>query len=144
MLAKTNGQECDQAAIDIAMMQRCIRNSAIAVQRGEFPFAALICDGGEVIVETTNEVAQHGDVTRHAELVAVSQVQQVLGRKNLSDCTLHSNVEPCVMCSFPIRETRISRVVFAISSPMMGGFSKWNVLRECRRSCLKPLARCPK
>ena len=75
MLAKNNGQESDQAVIDIAMMQRCIRHSAIAVQRGEFPFAALICDGGEVIVETTNEVAQHADVTRHAELVAVSQAQ---------------------------------------------------------------------
>jgi tRNA(adenine34) deaminase len=34
------------------------------------------------------------------------------------------------MCSFPIRETRIGRVIFAISSPMMGGFSRWNVLRD--------------
>ena len=92
--------------------------------------AALVCDGGEVVVETTNQVAQLGDVTRHAELVAVSEAQKVLGRKDLSGCTLYSNVEPCPMCSFPIRETRISRVVFAISSPMMGGLSKWNVLRD--------------
>ncbi len=52
MLAKTNGQESDQAAIDIAMMQRCIRHSATAAQRSEFPFASLICDGNEMIVET--------------------------------------------------------------------------------------------
>ncbi len=44
------------------------------------------------------------------------------------------------MCSFPIRETRISRVVFAIRSPMMGGFSKWNVLRDSELSKVMPEA----
>ena len=34
------------------------------------------------------------------------------------------------MCSFPAREARIGRVVFAISSPIMGGFSRWDVLSD--------------
>ena len=110
----------DQAAIDTAMMERCIRLSATAAQDGEFPFASLISRGDEIIVEITNQVAKSADVTRHAELKAVSEAQIKLGTKNLSDCTLYSNVEPCAMCSFPIRETRIGRVIFAISSPMMG------------------------
>jgi tRNA(adenine34) deaminase len=42
------------------------------------------------------------------------------------------------MCSFPIRETRIARVVYAISSPMMGGFSKWNVLGDHEISNVMP------
>lgn len=138
MLTKTSGAGLDQSAIDRAMMERCIRHSAIAGQRGELPFATLICDGGEVVVETTNQVAEFGDVTRHAELVAISQAQKVLGRKNLSGCTLYTNVEPCPMCSFPIRETRISRVVFAIGSPMMGGLSRWNVLRDRQLSQVMP------
>jgi tRNA(adenine34) deaminase len=112
------------------MMARCIRLSATAIAHGEFPFAAVIAQGERVVVETTNGVVRGGDVTRHAELVAVSQAQQVLGRKDLSGCTLYSTVEPCPMCSFPIRETRISRVVFAITSPIMGGYSRWNVLRD--------------
>ena len=29
-----------------------------------------------------------------------------------------------------IREYRISRVVFAIMSPFMGGYSKWNILED--------------
>ena len=140
MLAKTNGPALDQSAVDSAMMARCIRYSATAAQRGEFPFAALVCDGGEVVVETTNQVVQDGDVTRHAELVAVSEAQKLLGRRDLSGCTLYSNVEPCVMCSFSIRETRISRVVFAIRSPMMGGLSKWNVLRDRELSQAMPEA----
>ena len=42
------------------------------------------------------------------------------------------------MCAFAARETRIGRVVFAIKSPMMGGVSKWNVLRDTELSNAMP------
>jgi tRNA(adenine34) deaminase len=140
MSVLTSADRTDQSAIDTAMMQRCIRLSATATENGEFPFAAVICEGDMVVAEATNLVAQNGDVTQHAELVAVSKAQQVLGRKDLSTCTIYSNVEPCVMCSFPIRETRIARVIYAISSPIMGGFSRWNVLRDAEISKVMPEA----
>lgn len=130
----------DRAALDRAMMTRCIQLSSMAIGRGEFPFAALICQGDDIVVETTNEVARAADVTRHAELVAISAAQRVLGRKDLSDCTLYSTVEPCPMCAFPLRETRIGRVLYAISSPIMGGYSKWNVLRDPDLSRVMPEA----
>ena len=122
------------------MMLRCIALAATVGKQGEFPFAALISDGERMLVESTNQVARSGDVTRHAELVAVSTAQTLLKRKDLSGYTLYSNIEPCPMCSFPIRETRISRVVYAISSPIMGGFSRWNVLRDTEISDVMPEA----
>lgn len=130
----------DQSAIDLAMMERCVRLSATAAKRGELPFACVICDGDSVVAEATNQVRQEGDVTRHAELVAISNAQKTLGRKNLSRCTLYSNIEPCPMCSFPIRETRMKRVVYAIGSPTMGGVSKWNILRDTEISNVMPEA----
>src|SRR5262249_9644654 len=63
---------------------------------------------------------------------------RVLGRNDLSDCTLYSLVEPCAMCSFPIRETRISKVMFAIRSPLMGGFSKFGILQDAEMSNAMP------
>lgn len=129
-----------QSATDLAMMERCIQLSATAAQRGELPFACVICDGDRVVAETTNKVRQERDVTRHAELVAISSAQKALGRKNLSHCTLYSTIEPCAMCSFPIRETRMKRVVYAIGSPTMGGVSKWNILRDTEISTVMPEA----
>jgi tRNA(adenine34) deaminase len=120
----------DQSAIDARMMERCIALSAEAAQQHELPYACVICCDGKVVAEAVNRVVEEGDVTRHAEILAISAAQRVLGRSDLSDCTIYSNVEPCAMCAFPIRETRIGRVVFAISSPMMGGLSKWNVLGD--------------
>jgi len=127
-------------AIDAVMMARCIALSKTATSEGEFPFACVIVRNGEVVVETTNRVARDGDVTRHAEIVAVSLAQKVLGTKDLSGCTLYTNVEPCAMCSFPIRETRISRVVYAIGSRLMGGDSKWDVLGDPELAQVMPEA----
>lgn len=128
----------DRSVFDLQMMRRCVELSAEAVRQRELPFACVICRDGEIVAEAINRVAHDRDVTRHAEILAISEAQRVLGRSDLSDCTIYSNVEPCPMCSFPIRETRIGRVVYAISSPMMGGFSKWNVLGDNEISNVMP------
>lgn len=133
-------ESMDQSDIDSRMMQRCIQLSATATTTGEFPFACVICEGDTVVAESTNLVRQDGDITRHAELVAISEAQKALGRKRLSGCTLYSNIEPCPMCSFPIRESRIGRVVYAIRSPKMGGASRWNILRDTELSRVMPEA----
>jgi tRNA(adenine34) deaminase len=124
--------------IDLKMMERCIELSKTAGTHGELPFASLVCNGEIVVAEAINRAERNGDVTRHAELMVVSQAQRALGRNDLSDCTLYSTVEPCAMCSFPIRETRISKVVFAIRSPLMGGFSKFGILRDAEMSNAMP------
>ncbi|HXZ21137.1 MAG TPA: nucleoside deaminase [Pseudolabrys sp.] len=135
---KTNYFDAGQPSIDAAMIERCIRLSATAAERGELPFAALVCKGDEVVAEISNRVVCDGDVTRHAELVAISNAQKILGRGQLEDCTLYTIVEPCAMCAFAVREARISRVVFSIGSPIMGGLSKWNVLRDTELSHAMP------
>ena len=83
MLAKTPQPTTDQAALDVAMMARCVELSAIAAKNGEFPFAALICRGADVVAEATNQVSQDADVTRHAELIAISQARKALGTRDL-------------------------------------------------------------
>lgn len=111
-------------------MQRCLELARIGGKAGELPFAAVICRDGVVLAETTNRVVRDADVTRHAELLAISEAQRAVASKNLEGCTLYTAVEPCPMCSFPIREKRISRVLYSISSPLMGGASRWDVLSD--------------
>jgi tRNA(adenine34) deaminase len=42
------------------------------------------------------------------------------------------------MCAFPIREAGIGRVVYAIRSPLMGGYSRWNILGDAALSANMP------
>src|SRR5258705_1584651 len=116
--------------LDLHMMARCIELSRDSIAAGELPFGCVICHHEEVVTEATNRVARYGDVTRHAEMVAMSEAQRVLGTKRLSRCTLYTNVEPCAMCCYCIRETRMRKLVYAIRSPIMGGHSKWKILQD--------------
>lgn len=51
---------------------------------GELPFGGVICHDEEVVSEATNRVVRDRDVSRHAEMVAMSEVQRVLGTKAAS------------------------------------------------------------
>jgi tRNA(adenine34) deaminase len=112
------------------MMTRAIALSKKSGAAGEYPYGVLICRAGKVVAESTNRVKQDSDVTRHAEVVAISAAQKALGSTSLDDCVIYGSAEPCVFCSYAIRESRIGRVVYALHSPHMGGLSKWNVLED--------------
>ena len=112
------------------MMQRAIALSVKSGDAGEYPYGVVICRGGDVVAESINRVAHDKDVTRHAEVVAISSAQQALDTVSLDDCTIYVSAEPCAYCCYAIRESRIGRVVYGLSSPHMGGVSKWPVLTD--------------
>jgi tRNA(adenine34) deaminase len=122
--------DSSQEATDKAMMARCIELSRIAVSKGEYPFGTVIALDGQVVAEAINRSIRDDDVTRHAEVIALSEVQKAIGRDQLRRYTLYTNIEPCAMCSYCIREARVGRVAYALGSPVMGGLSKWNILRD--------------
>ena len=120
----------DRETLDREMMTRCLAVAVRSGQEGEYPYGVVICRAGNVVAESTNRVAHEHDVTRHAEVVAISQAQKALGTVSLDDCVIYVSAEPCVYCSYAIRESRIGRLVYGLRSPHMGGVSKWNVLTD--------------
>jgi tRNA(adenine34) deaminase len=117
-------------SFDQKMMRRCIDIAVQSGKNGEYPYGAVITRAGKLIVESINRVAHEHDVTRHAEAESISLAQKILGTISLSDCVLYATSEPCVYCSYAIRESRLGRVVYALHSPYMGGLSRWNVLTD--------------
>jgi tRNA(adenine34) deaminase len=126
-------EQCDRR-----LMTRAIALSKESGVAGEYPYGVLICRGDVVVAESINRVKHDSDVTRHAEVVAISAAQKMLGSTSLDDCMIYSSAEPCVFCSYAIRESRIGRVVYGLHSPLMGGLSKWNVLGDESISCNMP------
>ena len=120
----------DRKILDRDMMTRCIAIAVRSGEEGEYPYGVVICRAGKVVAESINRVAHEHDVTQHAEVVAISQAQKSLGTISLDDCSIYVSAEPCVYCSYAIRESRIGRLVYGLRSPHMGGVSKWNVLTD--------------
>jgi tRNA(adenine34) deaminase len=115
---------------DADMMRRAIALAVCSGEEGEYPYGVVIARDGKIIAESINRVAHERDVTRHAEVVAISAAQKVLDTVSLDDCTIYVSAEPCVYCSYAIRESRIGRVVYGLTAPRTGGMSKWPVLND--------------
>jgi tRNA(adenine34) deaminase len=116
--------------IDNAMMERCIELAMHAADIGEYPYAAVICRNGALVCESINSAKHDHDVLHHAEAVAMSEALRRLERVSLEDCTIYANAEPCALCCYAMRETRIGRVVFGLPAPLTGGVSRWNILGD--------------
>jgi len=119
-------------------IKKCIELAEKSVKNGEAPFGSLIVKKGKIIVAVTNANEKKGDVTSHAEIMAMRKAQKKLKSKDLADCEIYSNCEPCPMCSFMMRELHFKKVVFGVRSPNMGGFSRWNILKDKGLSKIKP------
>ena len=52
-----------------------------------------------VIAETFNQKETLNDVTAHAEILAIREAEQKLGRWRLDDCKMYVTLEPCPMCA---------------------------------------------
>jgi tRNA(adenine34) deaminase len=97
---------------DEKYMQLAIDQAVLARTNGDMPFGSVIVRGDEVVAAMQNGEHLRGDVTAHAELMAVSEASKALGRRDLSDCTIYSSVEPCPMCAAAIFQSNMTRVVF--------------------------------
>jgi tRNA(adenine34) deaminase len=115
---------------DVKYIRKCIELSSKAMEIGDMPIGAILVLNGEEIAKSINLAHTSGDKTKHAEIIIMREAQEKLNSTDLSQCTLYSNLEPCPMCSFMIRELGIKRVVFSMLSKEMGGLSKYPILSD--------------
>lgn len=104
-------------------LRRCLELAEAALAAGNVPVGALVVRAGEIIAEAQETLPRQPDVAGHAELLAVQRACRRLETLDLSDCALYSTAEPCWMCSYALRETRIGAVVYGAPVEDVGGVS---------------------
>src|SRR5208282_1759129 len=97
---------------DHYFMGEALRQAARAYAAGEVPVGAVIAREGRIIARACNQVELLKDATAHAEMLAVTQAEEVAGDWRLTDCTLYVTNEPCPMCAGAMVHVRLTRVVF--------------------------------
>lgn len=123
----------------VIFMRRCIALAELARQTGDFPVGALIVRESLVISEATEAVRANFDITAHAETLAIRHACSILRSIDLSGCILYTTAEPCWMCSYAVRQTRIRQLVVGTTVPYVGGISsKYPLLTDSEISCWPP------
>ena len=97
---------------DHYFMGEALRQAAQAYKAEEVPVGAVVVRTGRIIARAYNQVELLKDATAHAEMLALTQAEEVAGDWRLNECTLYVTKEPCPMCAGAIVHVRLARVVF--------------------------------
>jgi tRNA(adenine34) deaminase len=118
-----------EPAEHVPWMRRCLELARRAAEHGDAPVGSLVVRGGEVLGEGVESVVASVDPTAHAEVLAIRAAVRRAGTPDLRGCVLSTSVEPCLMCSYVIRETAIAEVVIGCPTSAPGGLgSPWPLL----------------
>lgn len=93
-------------------MEQAIVEAEKAARIGEVPVGAVIVRNGEIIARGHNLCESRKDATLHAEIVALRSACEVVGGWRLNDCDIYVTLEPCMMCSGALLNSRIRRIYF--------------------------------
>ena len=102
--------------VDRGFIRRTYDIAQSAVANGNHPFGALLVHKGKNIAEFENAVVTTRDVTQHAETGLVAVVTQQISREILSESTLYTSTECCIMCCGAVHWAGIPKLVYGVTA----------------------------
>jgi len=110
-------------------MHQCLDIAKAALTAGNPPVGAIVVYNGMVIGTGQEDGKSSGDITNHAEILAIRSAIKNGYAAQLPSAQMFTTHEPCIMCSYLIRHHRIPEIVYGTSVPHIGGFtSQFSVL----------------
>lgn len=114
-------------------MEYAIAEARNSIVHDDVPVGAIVIHNDTVIASRHNERELRNDPTAHAEILALRDAANLLGRWRLEQCTLVVTLEPCAMCAGALVNSRISKVVFGAADLKAGAFgSLYNIATDPR------------
>lgn len=96
-------------------MREAMKEALKAKEIDEVPIGAVIVKNHEVIARGYNQRETSNRAISHAEVLAIEEANKALNNWRLEECALFVTVEPCVMCSGAIVQSRIPYVYYGAS-----------------------------
>lgn len=118
---------------DKYFMHEALKLAKVAFSLGEVPVGAVVVHDGVIVGQGFNRRELSNQANAHAEMLAIKEASDHLGRWRLHDCSLYVTLEPCIMCAGLIVHTRLPKVVFGAKDPKFGGVQSLYHLLEDKR-----------
>ena len=101
-------------------MEKAIKQAEKALKYNEVPVGAVIVKKNKIISKAFNKKEKKRDVTKHAEIIAISKACKKLKNWRLDECEIYVTMEPCMMCSGAIEQARIKKIVYGVKNENYG------------------------
>ena len=95
---------------------KAIQLAKKAYIKNEVPVGALIIKDNKIIATGYNKKESKKNSILHAEIIAISKACKKLKTWHLDDCILYTTLEPCMMCTGAIEQSRIKKIVYGIEN----------------------------
>jgi tRNA(adenine34) deaminase len=93
-------------------MKAALKEAQKAQNKDEVPVGCVIVKDNKIIARGHNLKEKNCNAILHAEIVTLQKAYKKLKAWRLEDCELYVTIEPCIMCSGAIIQSRIKKVVY--------------------------------
>ena len=108
-------------------MTEALKDAKEALDAGEVPVGCVFVYQNEIIGRGRNRVNETKNATRHAEMLAIEEVDNWCAndgldrRRVFAEGVLYVTVEPCIMCAAALRIVGLYKVVYGCGNERFGG-----------------------
>ena len=107
---------------DEKYMHLALAQAQKAALADEVPIGAvLLSPTGQLLVQCHNQTIGNNDPTAHAEILALREACGQIHNYRLTNYTLYTTIEPCIMCMGALIHARVGRVCFGAYDDKWGG-----------------------
>lgn len=93
-------------------MKMALKEADKAELIDEVPIGCVIVKNDKVIARAHNVKESSKDATGHAEIIAIRKASKKVDNWRLEDCDIYITLEPCIMCSGALIQSRIRNIYF--------------------------------
>lgn len=101
-------------------MLQALKQAKKAALENEVPVGCVIVYQDKIISKAYNKRNQTNNALDHAELIAIKKACKKLNTWILEDVSIYVTLEPCLMCSGAILQSRIKNLYFGAYEPKFG------------------------
>lgn len=95
----------------------------------DYPAGCVIVKDGKVLAKAKDEVKKRKNGTAHAEILALKAAYQKQW-PHLKECTVYTNIEPCLMCATALVYAHVKRVVYGAPHKEYGDAKTFDILKQ--------------
>lgn len=108
-----------------------IEEAKKAYKKNEVPVGAVIVKDNVVIAKACNNRQRKHNVLGHAEINTILKAENKIKDWRLDQCEMYVTLEPCMLCTNIIKESRIKNVYYLVKNPNIKHNSSFIQTKVC-------------
>ena len=101
-------------------MREALIEARKCLEYDDVPVGCVIVFKDEIIARGYNKRNKEKNTLRHAEIEAIDMACKFMNDWRLEGCTMYVTLEPCLMCTGAVLQSRLNKLIIGTNNPRFG------------------------